>query len=88
MMLRVEGLETCYGDSQILFGMALAVGAGEVVTLLGRDGMGKTTTVRSIMGLTPPSAGRIGFAQVSGCWSPSSDCLDCSERRPWTSNVR
>jgi branched-chain amino acid transport system ATP-binding protein len=53
-MLRVEGLETCYGDSQILFGMALEVGAGELATLLGRNGMGKTTTVRSIMGLTRP----------------------------------
>ncbi len=70
-MLRVEGLETCYGDSQILFAMELAVGAGEVVTLLGRNGMGKTTTVRSIMGLTPPSAGRIVFAgaEIAG-WPP------------------
>ena len=61
MMLTVEGLETCYGESQILFGMALEVDAGEVVTLLGRNGMGKTTTVRSIMGLTRPRAGRIAF---------------------------
>jgi branched-chain amino acid transport system ATP-binding protein len=60
-MLRVEGLETCYGESQILFGMALEVDAGEAVTLLGRNGMGKTTTVRSIMGLARPSAGRIIF---------------------------
>ena len=60
-MLRVEGLETCYGESQILFAMALEVDAGEVVTLLGRNGMGKTTTVRSIMGLTRPRAGRIDF---------------------------
>jgi len=68
MMLRVEDLETCYGDSQILFAMELAVGAGEVVTLLGRNGMGKTTTVRSIMGLTPPRAGRILFegAEIAG----------------------
>jgi branched-chain amino acid transport system ATP-binding protein len=63
-MLRVEGLETCYGESQILFGMDLVVGAGELVTLLGRNGMGKTTTVRSIMGLTPPRAGRIDFEGV------------------------
>ena len=70
-MLRVEGLETCYGDSQILFAMELAVGAGEVVTLLGRNGMGKTTTVRSIMGLTPPSAGRILFAGVEIAGLPS-----------------
>jgi branched-chain amino acid transport system ATP-binding protein len=58
-MLSVEGLETSYGVSQVLFGISFHVGAGEVVTLLGRNGMGKTTTVRSIMGITPPKAGRI-----------------------------
>ena len=62
-MLRVEGLETFYGDSQILFGMGLEVGGGEVVTLLGRNGMGKTTTVRSIMGLARPRAGRVVFRE-------------------------
>ena len=60
-MLRVEGLETFYGESQVLFGMGLEVGAGQVVTLLGRNGMGKTTTVRSIMGLTHPRAGSVVF---------------------------
>ena len=60
-MLRVEGLETFYGDSQILFGMGLEVGGGEVVTLLGRNGMGKTTTVRSIMGMTQARAGTVTF---------------------------
>ena len=60
-MLELEGVETCYGESQVLFGMSLSVRAGEVVTLLGRNGMGKTTTVRSIMGLTPPRAGEIRF---------------------------
>jgi branched-chain amino acid transport system ATP-binding protein len=60
-MLRVENLETSYGASQVLFGMALAVEAGEVVTLLGRNGMGKTTTVHSIMGLVTPRAGAITF---------------------------
>ena len=63
MMLRVEELETFYGDSQILFGMGLEVGSGEVVTLLGRNGMGKTTTVRSIMGLLRPRAGRVVFRE-------------------------
>ncbi len=58
-MLRVEGLEAGYGDSRILFAMDLAVDAGEVVTLLGRNGMGKTTTVRAVMGLIAPSAGRV-----------------------------
>jgi len=60
-MLTVEGLETCYGDSQVLFGMALEIGRGEVVTLLGRNGMGKTTTVQSVMGLVRPRAGTIMF---------------------------
>jgi branched-chain amino acid transport system ATP-binding protein len=60
-MLTVEGLKTSYGQSQVLFGVDLEVRRGEVVTLLGRNGMGKTTTIRSIMGMTPPQGGRIGF---------------------------
>jgi branched-chain amino acid transport system ATP-binding protein len=60
-MLTVEHIETCYGLSQVLFGVSLAVGEGEMVTLMGRNGMGKTTTVRSIMGLTPARAGSIRF---------------------------
>ena len=61
-LLEVDGIETCYGRSQILFGLSLAIAAGEMVTLMGRTGMGKTTTVRSIMGLTPARAGAIRFA--------------------------
>jgi len=60
-MLEVESLETAYGASQVLFGVTFTVRSGEVVTLLGRNGMGKTTTVSSIMGLVPPRAGRIRF---------------------------
>jgi branched-chain amino acid transport system ATP-binding protein len=60
-MLAVRDLQTAYGRSQVLFGVALEVKMGEVVTLLGRNGMGKTTTVRSIMGITPPRAGSIVF---------------------------
>ena len=60
-MLRVEAIETSYGSSQVLFGISLEVRAGEVVTLMGRNGMGKTTTIRSIMGLVPPQAGSISF---------------------------
>ena len=52
-MLEINGLETAYGQSQVLFGMELKVGKGEVVTLLGRNGMGKTTTLHSVMGLVP-----------------------------------
>jgi branched-chain amino acid transport system ATP-binding protein len=60
-MLTVEGLKTSYGQSQVLFGVDLEVRRGEMVTLLGRNGMGKTTTIRSIMGMTPPQGGRITF---------------------------
>ncbi|MBN9435903.1 ABC transporter ATP-binding protein [Bosea sp. (in: a-proteobacteria)] len=63
-MLTVENLDAGYGEAQILFGVDLAVGAGEVVTLLGRNGMGKTTTIRSIMGLIRPKAGRVSFGGV------------------------
>ncbi|MBP0464665.1 ABC transporter ATP-binding protein [Roseomonas sp. PWR1] len=60
-MLAVDGLVAGYDGSRVLHGIDLAVGAGEVVTLLGRNGMGKTTAVRSIMGLVRPIAGRIAF---------------------------
>ena len=60
-MLRVEGLETAYGASQVLFGISLEIAEGEAATLLGRNGMGKTTTVRSIMGLTRARSGKISF---------------------------
>jgi branched-chain amino acid transport system ATP-binding protein len=63
-VLTVENLDAGYGEAQILFGVDLAVGAGEVVTLLGRNGMGKTTTVRAIMGLIRPRAGRVSFGGV------------------------
>jgi branched-chain amino acid transport system ATP-binding protein len=60
-LLNVENLETAYGASQVLFGFSFQVKEGEAVTLLGRNGMGKTTTVRSIMGLTRPRGGAITF---------------------------
>lgn len=60
-MLSLTGVETAYGPSQVLFGVDLAIAAGEVVTLMGRNGMGKTTTVRSILGLTPARRGAIRF---------------------------
>jgi branched-chain amino acid transport system ATP-binding protein len=61
-LLEVDGIETCYGLSQVLFGMSLFIKSGEMVALMGRNGMGKTTTIRSIMGLTPARAGAIRFA--------------------------
>ena len=60
-LLEVNGLQAAYGDSQVLFGMSLSVGRGEVVTLLGRNGMGKTTTINTIMGLLPPRGGEVLF---------------------------
>jgi branched-chain amino acid transport system ATP-binding protein len=60
-MLEVAGLETFYGASQALFGVDLAVGEGQMVALLGRNGMGKTTTIRSICGLTPARSGTVRF---------------------------
>ena len=61
MLLEVRNVETAYGSSQVLFGMSLEVAEGEMNTLLGRNGMGKTTTVRSIMGLTRSAKGSIAF---------------------------
>ena len=61
-MLKIENIETCYGESQALFGVSLEIKESEVVTLLGRNGMGKSTTIRSILGLTPVRSGNIFFA--------------------------
>lgn len=61
ILLDIQGLETAYGNSQVLFGLDMQLQAGATSTLLGRNGMGKTTTVRSILGLTPPRSGSIRF---------------------------
>jgi len=60
-LLIIDSLATAYGASQVLFGIDLTIRCGEVATLLGRNGMGKTTTVRSVMGMTPPRSGAIVF---------------------------
>jgi branched-chain amino acid transport system ATP-binding protein len=60
-MLEIDTIESFYGSSQALFGVSLAIGEAEVVTLLGRNGMGKSTTIRSIIGLTPARRGTITF---------------------------
>ena len=62
MMLQVEKLQAGYGPAQVLFDVTFAVGAGEVVTLLGRNGMGKTTTIKTLMGLLPARGGSARFA--------------------------
>jgi branched-chain amino acid transport system ATP-binding protein len=70
-MLRLEGLHTYYGHGHILQGVDLEVPAGRIAAVLGRNGVGKTTTMRSIVGLTPPRSGRvlIGDQDVAG-WPP------------------
>jgi branched-chain amino acid transport system ATP-binding protein len=71
VILDVQEIHTAYGLSRVLFGVSLQVAAGECVCLLGRNGVGKTTTLRSIMGLTPPSAGRVVWKgrDITG-WPP------------------
>jgi branched-chain amino acid transport system ATP-binding protein len=70
-MLEIKNVETSYGTSQVLFGMSLNVDRGEFVTLLGRNGMGKTTTIRTIMGLIPSHGGEITFNGQSIRGNPS-----------------
>jgi branched-chain amino acid transport system ATP-binding protein len=70
-MLEVRDLHTAYGRSQVLFGVNLEIHPGQVVTLLGRNGMGKTTTVRSIMGIVRPQGGMISFKNESLLGLPS-----------------
>ncbi|HUI17091.1 MAG TPA: ABC transporter ATP-binding protein [Alphaproteobacteria bacterium] len=65
MMLEVSGLAASYGESQVLFGISFAVERGEMVSLLGRNGMGKTTTISALMGIVPPSAGTIRFEETA-----------------------
>jgi len=60
-MLKVDNLQAAYGSGQVLFGVSLEVNVGEVVALLGRNGMGKTTTINSIMGIKPPTGGTISL---------------------------
>ncbi len=69
-MLEVEGLEAGYGPAQVLFGVSFGVKAGEVVSLLGRNGMGKTTTVRAVMGLIPLKGGAVAFEGRSLAGAP------------------
>jgi branched-chain amino acid transport system ATP-binding protein len=70
-LLAIEGLHAAYGLSRVLFGISLQVEAGECVCLLGRNGVGKTTTMRSVMGFLPPTGGRILWkgTNIAG-WSP------------------
>ena len=76
-MLKVDSIDTFYGASQVLFEMSLEVNEGELVTLMGRNGMGKTTTIRSIMGMTPARAGSITFDGVEIHRKPSFRVAQC-----------
>jgi len=70
-LLEAHALHTAYGLSRVLFGVSIDVAAGECVCLLGRNGVGKSTTMRSIMGLTPPQSGRVVFRSVDITgWAP------------------
>ena len=70
-LLAIDDLHTAYGLSRVLFGISLDIAAGECVCLLGRNGVGKTTTIRSVMGLVPPTSGRIVWKGTDiGGWSP------------------
>jgi branched-chain amino acid transport system ATP-binding protein len=77
VMLELKGVEAAYGTSRVLFGVDLRLDAGEVVTLMGRNGMGKTTTVRAIMGLLPPSGGQILFRGKDITGQPSHRIARC-----------
>ncbi len=70
-MLSIEGLDVAYGESQVLWGVGLEVGAGELVCLMGRNGVGKTTLLKTAMGLLPARGGRVRFdgVEITG-WSP------------------
>jgi branched-chain amino acid transport system ATP-binding protein len=70
-LLQLENVHAAYGLSRVLFGISLEVNQGECVCLLGRNGVGKTTTMRTVMGLTPPSTGRVRFksGEITG-WAP------------------
>jgi branched-chain amino acid transport system ATP-binding protein len=70
-MLAVSDVHTFYGESHVLHGVSLEVAPGEVVAILGRNGMGKTTLIRSVVGFTPPRAGRVRFKDADvTAWPP------------------
>ena len=71
MMLTVDKLQAGYGHAQVLFDVSFAIGAGEVVTLLGRNGMGKTTTIKTMMGLLAARGGSVRFADEELLGRPS-----------------
>jgi branched-chain amino acid transport system ATP-binding protein len=81
-MLRLEGLEAAYGVSQVLFGITLGLEAGQLITLLGRNGMGKTTTVRAMMGIVPLRAGHVNLTVHENLVATAANRR--REPSPWT----
>jgi branched-chain amino acid transport system ATP-binding protein len=81
-LLLVEDLHADYGSGSVLAGVSLAIEAGEVVSLLGRNGMGKTTTVRAIIGLLCPSRGRIVFRGIAQQGRPCHEVARAGSPRP------
>ena len=76
-MLTVSNLQASYGEANVLFDISFGVGAGEVVTLLGRNGMGKTTTIKAIMGLLPPTGGTVAFGSTALAGLPPYRIAQC-----------
>ncbi|MGO4717082.1 ABC transporter ATP-binding protein [Bradyrhizobium sp. 2TAF24] len=76
-MLAVSNLQAGYGAAQVLFDISFGINAGEVVTLLGRNGMGKTTTIKAIMGLLAPTGGEVRFDQTALAGLPSYRIAQC-----------
>ena len=76
-MLEVAHLQAGYGAAKVLFDISLSIGAGEVVTLLGRNGMGKTTTINAIMGLIRPTGGDVSFERKPLTGLPSYRIAQC-----------
>src|SRR3989442_12081470 len=70
-VLEVQDVHTYYGESHVLHGVSLTVAAGQVVTILGRNGMGKTTLIRSVIGFTPARRGSFHFKGLDSTrWPP------------------
>jgi len=88
VLLSVSQLAAGYGEQQVLFGVDLDVGYGEAVSLMGRNGMGKTTTVRAVMGLLPVSAGHIVFAGTAhrSAGASTACCPPLRGGRRWRAN--
>src|SRR5262249_41281946 len=87
-MLEVEGIHTYYGESHVLHGVSLRIGEGEAVAVLGRNGAGKTTAIRSIVGFTPPRGGRVGWGGRHMAGRPAPRIARPGPRVGWARHAR